>query len=294
VGRVHAVQDVSLSLRKGETLSLVGESGSGKSTTGRAVLQLIPALSGQVLLDGEEVSLLSPKAFLPKRRKIQMIFQDPMASLDPRVAIGQTIAEPILVHKLAGRKEALRKAGDLLEKVGLGGHMLDRYPHELSGGQRQRVCIARALSLDPKVIVADEAVSALDVSVRAQVINLMMDLQDQLDIAYLFISHDMAVVERISHRVAVMYRGEIVEIGARNRIFSDPQHPYTKQLLAAVPVPDPARRAERRRRLVAEMRDPYHPVGYVPPVRSYRQSGEDHYVQEWGDEWASLPVEVAR
>ncbi len=208
-----------------------------------------------------------------------MIFQDPFASLNPRMTIGATVAEPIIEHGLGSRAQARDKAADLLERVGLKADMMTRYPHEFSGGQRQRICIARALALDPKVIVADESVSALDVSIKAQVCNLLMDLQQSLNLAFLFISHDMAVVERVSHRVAVMYLGEIVEIGPREAVFSNPQHPYTKKLMAAVPVPDPSRRGIKRELSTDELKSPIRPLDYVAPKRSYREVGAGHLVQ---------------
>ncbi|WP_407519565.1 ABC transporter ATP-binding protein [Methylobacterium oryzisoli] len=284
-GRVHAVENVSFDLQAGETLALVGESGCGKSTTGRSVLRLIEPLAGTVRLDGENILGLPPRALRERRRRMQMIFQDPFASLDPRMSVGAAIAEPLLINRLASRREAEARAADLLGRVGLKPEMAGRYPHEFSGGQRQRICIARALALEPKLIVADESVSALDVSVKAQVINLMLDLQASLHLAYLFISHDMAVVERVSHRVAVMHLGEIVEIGPRAAVFGAPQHPYTKTLLAAVPVPDPARRGTRHGVRADEIRSPIRPVDYVPPERRYREVSPGHLVQVWGAEW---------
>ncbi|MET0146973.1 MAG: ABC transporter ATP-binding protein, partial [Ilumatobacteraceae bacterium] len=235
-GRVHAVENVSFDLRAGETLSLVGESGCGKSTTGRAILRLIEPSSGSVLVEGREVLTLPRRDLRAMRKSVQMIFQDPFASLNPRMTVGAAIAEPYLEHRLGSSKEAKAMVADLLEKVGLTPDMASRYPHAFSGGQRQRISIARALALSPKIIVADESVSALDVSIKAQVINLMLDLQQSLNLAFLFISHDMAVVERVSHRVAVMYLGEIVEIGPRSAVFGNPQHAYTKKLMSAVPV----------------------------------------------------------
>jgi len=214
-----------------------------------------------------------------------MIFQDPYASLNPRINIGEAIAEPFLTHKLGTRQQAREKAMDLLERVGLSPDMASRFPAQFSGGQRQRICIARALSLEPKVIVADESVSALDVSIKAQVVNLMMDLQEQFGLSYLFISHDMAVVARISHQVAVMYLGEIVEKGPVAAVFGNPQHPYTKRLMAAVPVPDPARRKQLRPVSNDEVKSPIRPVDYVPPQRDYREISPGHIVQAWGDDW---------
>ncbi|MFB2604140.1 ABC transporter ATP-binding protein, partial [Rhizobium phaseoli] len=228
--RVHAVENVSFDLHAGETLSLVGESGCGKSTTGRAIMRLIEPQAGSVLVEGREVLGLDRKDLREMRKSVQMIFQDPFASLNPRMTVGAAIAEPYLEHHMGNAKQARQVVADLLIKVGLSADMASRYPHEFSGGQRQRICIARALALQPKVIVADESVSALDVSIKAQVINLMLDLQQSLNLAFLFISHDMAVVERVSHRVAVMYLGEIVEIGPRAAVFENPQHPYTKKL----------------------------------------------------------------
>ncbi|AHK42577.1 MULTISPECIES: ABC transporter ATP-binding protein [Ensifer] len=278
-GRVHAIENVSFSLQPGETLSLVGESGCGKSTTGRAIMRLIEPQSGSVVLNGQDVLAMDRKRLREMRRTMQMIFQDPFASLNPRMTVGAAIAEPYLEHKLGTASQARDKVADLLERVGLQADMAARYPHEFSGGQRQRVCIARALALDPKVIVADESVSALDVSIKAQVINLLLDLQASLGLAYLFISHDMAVVERVSHRVAVMYLGEIVEIGPRTDIFENPQHPYTRKLMAAVPIADPTRRHTRRNVASDEIKSPMRAPDYVVGERQYRQISAEHFVQ---------------
>ncbi|MBB2972807.1 ABC transporter ATP-binding protein [Mesorhizobium sp. RMAD-H1] len=279
-GRVHAVEDVSFDLRPGETLSLVGESGCGKSTTGRAIMRLVNASAGSVLIDGQDVAAARARELRAIRRATQMIFQDPFASLNPRISIGSAIAEPMLSHGLRSKHEAKERVAELLEQVGLPADVADRYPHEFSGGQRQRISIARALALEPKLIVADEAVSALDVSVKAQVSNLLLDLQEKHGLAYLFISHDMAVVERMSHRVAVMYLGEIVEIGPRAAIFDNPQHSYTKRLISAVPIPDPSRRGVRRPSLSEEIRSPLRPFDYVPPRRTYREASPGHFVLE--------------
>jgi peptide/nickel transport system ATP-binding protein len=278
-GRVHAVEDVSFTLRAGETLALVGESGCGKSTTGRSILRLVPPTSGQVIFEDRDVASLPKEELRLMRRRMQMIFQDPYASLNPRKTVGSAIAEPIIIHGLADKREAEALVAELMRKVGLQPEMADRLPHEFSGGQRQRLCIARALALSPRLIVADEAVSALDVSIKAQVINLMLDLQQELGLAYLFISHDMAVVERVSHRVAVMHLGEIVEIGPRAAIFDDPQHPYTRKLMAAVPTPDPARRGIRRGLSNDEIPSPFRKADYIPPQRQYREVSSGHLVQ---------------
>ncbi|WP_455282164.1 dipeptide ABC transporter ATP-binding protein [Cupriavidus necator] len=280
--RVHAVEKVSFDLYPGETLALVGESGCGKSTTGRSLLRLVESQSGTIEFAGQNISKLEGPALQTLRRNIQFIFQDPFASLDPRVPVGYSIMEPLLVHKVASGREAEQRVAWLLDKVGLDPSHAARYAHEFSGGQRQRICIARALALNPKVVVADESVSALDVSIQAQIVNLMLDLQRELGIAFLFISHDMAVVERVSHRVAVMYLGQIVEIGPRRAIFENPQHPYTKKLMSAVPIADPARRHLRREPLNDEIPSPIRVVGDEPVVQPLVQvagSGSlGHYV----------------
>ncbi|MER9026571.1 ABC transporter ATP-binding protein [Mesorhizobium sp. M0815] len=284
-GRVHAVENASFSIRAGETLALVGESGCGKSTTGRSVVRLLEPVSGSVLVDGVNVLKLSQDELRRHRGLMQMVFQDPFASLDPRMDVGSAIAEPLLISNFATQSRVRDKVADLLERVGLSPDMAKRLPHQFSGGQRQRICIARALAVEPRLIVADEAVSALDVSVKAQVVNLLLDLQARMGLSYLFISHDMAVVERLSHRVAVMYLGEIVEIGSREAIFQNPQHPYTKRLLAAVPVADPSRRLQKRPLSYDEIRSPVRPADYLPPVRRYCEVSPGHAVMLWGEEW---------
>ncbi|WP_175950523.1 dipeptide ABC transporter ATP-binding protein [Burkholderia sp. BCC0405] len=275
---VHAVERVSFELRAGETLALVGESGCGKSTTGRSLLRLVESQSGSIEFDGRDISALKGPDLQALRRNIQFIFQDPFASLNPRLTVGFSIMEPLLVHGVASGREAQARVDWLLDKVGLPPEAARRYPHEFSGGQRQRIAIARALALNPKVVIADESVSALDVSVQAQIVNLMLDLQRELGVAYLFISHDMAVVERISHRVAVMYLGQIVEIGPRRAVFEAPQHPYTKKLMSAVPVADPARRHAPRQLAADEIPSPIRAVGDEPVVAPLVAVGPDHYV----------------
>ncbi|WP_245519342.1 ABC transporter ATP-binding protein [Neorhizobium sp. JUb45] len=275
--RIHAVERVSFDLNAGETLSIVGESGCGKSTTGRGLMRLVKASGGTVKLAGRELMAMSSFELRDARRDIQMIFQDPFASLSPRRTVGEAIAEPFLTHKLGSATQARKLVADLLERVGLKPDMASRLPHQFSGGQRQRICIARALALSPKVIVADESVSALDVSVKAQVINLLMDLQRDLDIAFVFISHDMAVVERVSHRVAVMYLGEVVEIGPREEIFANPAHPYTQKLLKAVPMPDPARRLVRQAPDTSEPKSALRPVDFVSDNMPMTEVTKGHF-----------------
>ncbi|CAM3659381.1 glutathione ABC transporter ATP-binding protein GsiA [Rouxiella silvae] len=277
VANVHAVEDVSFSISAGETLALVGESGSGKSTTGRAVLQLIQAQSGSVELEGQELRTLSGGRLQARRRDMQIIFQDPYAALDPRLRVFDQLAEPLRIHGMVKESELPARLHALLARVELPAEFLTRYPHEMSGGQRQRLCIARALTLAPKIIIADEPVSALDVSIQAQVINLMIELQRDLGLSYLFISHDMAVVERISHRVAVMCRGRIVEIGPRENIFASPQHPYTQALLAAVPEADPARRRTVSPK-ATQLATPVYPKNHRQEVSHYREVSPGHRV----------------
>jgi glutathione transport system ATP-binding protein len=275
---VHAVEGVSFDLWPGETLSLVGESGCGKSTTGRALLRLVESQSGVITFKGERIDTLPDSKLQPLRRDIQFIFQDPYASLDPRQTVGYSIMEPLRVHGVMNEEDAQRRVLWLLERVGLKPEHAWRYPHEFSGGQRQRICIARALALNPRVVVADESVSALDVSIRAQIINLLLDLQREMGIAFLFISHDMAVVERISHRVAVMYLGQIVEIGPRRAVFENPQHPYTRKLMAAVPVADPSHPRVQRVLLSDEIPSNIHKRGETVQRVQLHNIGPGHFV----------------
>ncbi len=276
--RVHAVERVSFDLAAGETLALVGESGCGKSTTGRSLLRLVDIAGGSIEFEGRDIARLPASEVRPVRRDIQMIFQDPFASLDPRLTVGFSIAEPLLVHGVAKGREAEERVAWLLDHVGLSPDHAQRYPHEFSGGQRQRIAVARALALNPKIIVADEAVSALDVSIQAQIVNLLLDLQAEFGLSYLFISHDMAVVERVSHRVAVMYLGQIVEIGPRRAVFEDPRHPYTRRLMAAVPVADPAQRHRRTELSSDEIPSPLRAVGDEPTVLPLAEVTPGHFV----------------
>lgn len=276
--RVHAVEQVNFDLYPGETLALVGESGCGKSTTGRALLRLVDTQGGEIEFDGQNVLTLAYRQLQSLRRNIQFVFQDPFASLDPRVTVGFSIMEPLLIHGVGTHQSARERVAYLLDRVGLAPEMAERYPHEFSGGQRQRICIARALALNPKVVIADESVSALDVSIQAQIVNLMIDLQQELGVSFLFISHDMAVVERISHRVAVMYLGQIVEIGPRREIFQNPQHPYTRKLMSAVPIADPARRHLKAEFVADELPSSIRALDDLPLVEPLVKVGPDHYV----------------
>ena len=250
VGAVHAVDGVSFDIYQGETLGLVGESGCGKSTTGRTVLQLYRPTSGAVNFDGVNLVSLKGEKLRLMRRKMQMIFQDPYASLNPRMTVGEIIGEPLIVHKVANQKEIQERISNLLEVVGLNAGFANRYPHEFSGGQRQRIGVARALALQPSFIVCDEPISALDVSIQAQVVNLLEDLQSQFNLTYLFIAHDLSMVRHISNRVAVMYLGAIVELTDRDELYNNPLHPYTQALLSAIPIPDPVADASRHRTIL--------------------------------------------
>ncbi len=278
IANVHAVEDVSLTLNAGRTLSLVGESGCGKSTAGRSILRLVEPLSGKVELDGKDIIGLGTEDLRKARQDMQMIFQDPFASLNPQMQLSDQVAEPLINYGIGSAQERADRVAMLFDRVQLPRDFMNRFPHELSGGQRQRVAIARALALNPKLIISDEAVSALDVSVQAEVLNLMMELQQELGLSYLFISHDMAVVERVSHDVGVMYLGRIVEIGPRHRIFENPQHPYTQALLKAVPIADPTKRKSEKDLNFKPIPSPVHDLDYQPEPSVYEEVEPGHLV----------------
>lgn len=278
--RVHAVENVSFDIFPGETLAMVGESGCGKSTVARSIMQLDRPLSGSIIYNDNEMIGASRQVLANFRREVQMVFQDPFSSLNPRMTIAQALMDPLNVHNIGVKSARRKRVAELLAKVELSEDYLERYPHAFSGGQRQRICIARALALNPKLIIADEAVASLDVTIQAQVINLLMDLQRETGVALLFISHDMAVVERIAHRVAVMYLGEIVEIGDRRSIFGNPQHPYTRKLLSTVPVADPLQRPEAREPLSDEIPSALRGLNFTPIQRPMTQISSTHFVRE--------------
>lgn len=268
ISNVKAVDDVSFYISKGETLGLVGESGCGKTTCGRTVLKLYEPNSGQIIYNGKDIAMLNKNDMREYRKKMQIIFQDPYASLDPRMTVGDLVGEPIFAHKLMNKKDRMDRVQYLLEKVGLNSEHANRYPHEFSGGQRQRIGIARALSLNPEFIVCDEPISALDVSIQAQIVNMFEDLQDEFGLTYLFIAHDLSMVKHISHRVGVMYLGKMVEFAESNELYSNPQHPYTKALLSAMPLPDPnVTEQQKRITLQGEIPSPIDP----PPECRFRK-----------------------
>jgi len=275
---VHAVEDVSFTLMKGRTLSLVGESGCGKSTVGRSLLRLVEPKSGAIQINGEDVIAMDREQLREARRHMQMVFQDPFASLDPQMALIDQVAEPMRNYKTHQGQDLIKRVEMLFDRVELPRSFLRRFPHELSGGQRQRIAIARALALNPKLIIADEAVSALDVSVQAQVLNLMMELQAELGLSFLFISHDMAVVERVSHDVGVMYLGRIVEMGPRHKVFENPQHPYTQALMKAVPIADPRKRKIEKDLNFKPIPSPLHGIDYQPEPSVYREVSDKHFI----------------
>ncbi|TDE40186.1 ABC transporter ATP-binding protein [Antarcticimicrobium sediminis] len=278
LANVHAVEDLSFTLNKGQTLSLVGESGCGKSTAGRSILRLVEPNAGEIDLDGVDIMKLEPRDLRKARIDMQMIFQDPFASLNPQMQLLDQVAEPMRNYGIATGSEIQDRVATLFDRVHLPRSFMRRFPHEMSGGQRQRIAIARALALNPKLIIADEAVSALDVSVQAQVLNLMMELQAELGLSYLFISHDMAVVERVSHYVGVMYLGRIVEMGSRARVFENPQHPYTQALMKAVPIADPHRRKSEKDLNFKPIPSPIHSLDYVPEPSLYNEVEPGHLV----------------
>jgi peptide/nickel transport system ATP-binding protein/glutathione transport system ATP-binding protein len=278
IANLHAVEDVSFTINRGQTFSLVGESGCGKTTIARSVLRLEESESGEVFMDGVDILKQNKKDLLRQRLNMQMVFQDPYGSLNPVMKLFDQVAEPLINYKIASGHNLNKKISELFDKVRLPRSFLNRYPHELSGGQRQRVAIARALALNPKLLILDEAVSALDVSVQASVINLLLDLQDELGLSYLFVSHDMAVVERVSHYVGVMYLGRMVEIGDRQTIFSNPTHPYTRALMKAVPIADPKKRFNRDDINFKPISSPIRDLGFVPEPSSYSMIKKGHYV----------------
>jgi ABC-type glutathione transport system ATPase component len=278
VANVHAVEDLSFAINRGQTLSLVGESGCGKSSAGRSILRLVEPVAGEVELGGLDIMKLEPNALREARLDMQMIFQDPFASLNPQMMLLDQVAEPMRNFNTCSGSELQDRVAMLFDRVQLPRSFMRRYPHEMSGGQRQRIAIARALALNPKLIIADEAVSALDVSVQAEVLNLMMELQSELGLSYLFISHDMAVVERVSHNVGVMYLGRIVELGSRARVFENPQHPYTQALMKAVPVADPRKRKSEKDLNFKPIPSPIHPVDYEPGPSVYKEVEPGHFV----------------
>jgi len=278
VANVHAVEDVSFTVNRGQTLSLVGESGCGKSSAGRSILRLVEPVAGEIDVDGVDIMKLDPRGLREARRDMQMIFQDPFASLNPQMLLLDQVAEPMRNYNTVSGSELMDRVAMLFDRVELPRSFMRRYPHEMSGGQRQRIAIARALALNPKLIIADEAVSALDVSVQAQVLNLMMELQADLGLSFLFISHDMAVVERVSHNVGVMYLGRIVEMGPRDRVFENPQHPYTQALMKAVPIADPRRRKSEKDLNFKPIPSPIHPLDYKPEPSAYKEVEPGHFV----------------